>query len=661
MRLFVTALLAALALPALAHAQIPGYGDLARTTALTAADDYRIGKGYVDMMSWMWGEVEDPELTAWVEDVARRIVASSDRPDLVFNIRVVNDPTVNASALPGGFMIVNKGLVDALTQDQVAFVIAHEISHVQLRHFATTMNMTQAMEVMNSGLSSMEAGSKQAVGDAQAELAKTMTAYGRHLELESDLYGMLYALRAGFPADAGQGAMAAMRDVVGEVPAGMEEVSSHPKFSDRIEQLQKGLQTIVETHGLFDAGVSYARAGSYDACVTAFQQFLTLFPKSAAAWSNVGTCTLRSAVTNYDADPWHDDLPVYTRADVTVRAGADKAALARARDAFGKALAIDPNRDAALANLGVLARLEGELEAAEELLNKARELDPDYAGYMNNLGNVFASKKDWKKADGWYAKALKADPSATWAKANRAQLLVARGKGKQSIALWEELEGDPKFGGQAFDQLVALGKREEGQRPVQAEAEVEEETSLLTLLGALIGEGGGGEGEVLVGGGEDVDTFDPPDEPAEGVDTFDPPDEAVGAMEGAKGGDAAFGTLKLGDSLTAFKAVLGEPEFEDKQEDGYYQFAMWSEMGVSAVFLDDGATSVEVYAPNTAKTGQGIGVGSSEEQVLAAYGADPDVYGDRNSGYFTLRYDRRGTNFFLGASGAVESFAIWTF
>lgn len=649
MRPIVIALAAAAVLPLLsapAQAQIPGYGDLARTTALTAADDYRIGKGYVEMMSWMWGSVDDQELIGWVDEVARRIVANSDRPDLVFNIQVVNDPSINASALPGGFMIVNKGLLDALTPDQAAFVIAHEISHVQLRHFATTMNMTQAMEVMNAGLSSMEAGSKQAVGEAQEELAKTMTAYGRHLELEADLYGMLYAVRAGFPANSGVEAMGRMRDVVGEVPEFMAEMSSHPKFTDRIDELGKGLITIQETHGLFDAGVSYARAGTYDACVTAFQQFLTLFPKSSAAWSNMGTCYLQQAVAGFDEDPWHDDLPVYTKADVTVRAGVNKVALERARNAFAKALAIDPNRDAALGNLGVLARHDGDPKAAEELLTKALELDPKYAGYMNNLGNLHAAKGDWKKADQWYGKALKADKGAAYAKANRAMVLVKQGKAKKSAPLWEELESDPKFGAQAYEQLVALGLREAGKQP---EPEPEdgpgaEEVLLVALIEALEQ----AEAE-LEQPPEPVAVEPVPSEPSE-----------LGDM-GAKGADAKLGEMKLGGSPEEFKAVLGEPDFEDTQEDGYYAFLMWSQQGVSAVFIDEGATSIEVYAPCESKTGQGVGIGSTEAELEAAYGEPDEVYGDRNAGFFTLAYERRGTNFFIGQSGTVETFSIWTF
>ncbi len=639
----------AVLLPTTAFAQLGGYGELARTTALTAADDYRIGKGYMDMMGWMYGEVDDPELVAWVDEVTRRIVNNSDRPDLVFNIRVVDDPTVNAAALPGGFMIVNKGLVDALTKDEVAFVIAHEISHVQLRHFATSMNMSKAMEVLDTGLAAQAASDKDAALDPQVEMQKMMTTYARHLELESDLYGMLYALRAGFPVTAGVDAMARMRDVVGEVPEDMKEVSTHPTFSQRIAELGEGIKTIEETHGLFDAGVSYARAGEHEPCVSAFQQFLTLFPKSASAWSNTGTCYLKGALKGVTGDVWHDDLPIYTRADVTVRAGLDKAAVARARDAFSKALAIDPNRDAALANLAVLARHEGDFKGAAELLAKAMELDPKYAGYQNNLGNVHAAQGDWKKADKAWDKALKLDSSATYAKANKAMGLVQRGKGKQSVKLWQELESDPQHSQQAHDQLVALGVKDASSSPVvtkeEAAAETEE-TLLVALIEAL--EQAEAEGTMSGGGLGEAGVEPEPAEP-----------EVMPA--GAEGKDAQVGQIKLGQSPADFKAALGEPTFEDAQEDGYYVYATWTEHGVSAVFIDDGATSIEAYEPCTSKTGQGIGLGSTEEQVHAAYGPPDEQYGDRNSGFLALSYLTRGTAFFIDGDGGVTGFSISTY
>ena len=56
------------------QAQAPSLDELARTTALTAADDYRIGKGYMDMVGWMYGTVEDPAVIAEVEATRDQVV-----------------------------------------------------------------------------------------------------------------------------------------------------------------------------------------------------------------------------------------------------------------------------------------------------------------------------------------------------------------------------------------------------------------------------------------------------------------------------------------------------------------------------------------------------------------------------------------------------------
>jgi len=630
-------LLLLLLLASPAFAQVPGYGELARTTALSAADEHRLGKGYLDMMSWMYGTLDDPALVAGIEETTRRIVANSDKPDMVFNIVVLDDPTVNAAALPGGYLMVNKGLIDALTPDQVAFVIAHEISHVQLRHFAVTMNMTAALEVLEVARTSHASDAGADLQAQHMELARMTTSYSRHLELESDLYGMLYAVRAGFPKDSGTGAMEAMRAVVGEVPAFMADQSSHPTFGQRIEELTAGLETVMETHGQFDAGIAYARAGEYEPAIHAFQSYLTGFPKSAAGWSNLGTCYLRSAVQAHPDDPWHDDLPLYLRSDVVVR-GVDKVAAGRARDAFAKALAIDPNRDAALGNLGVLARLEGDPKAAAELLGKALELDPKYAGYHNNLGNVFASKGDLKTADKHWSKALRLDAKATYAKANQALAATQKGKKKEAIGLWRELEAVDKYRAQAATELAALG--ESPLAPPKVAPVEEEPLTLEALLASLSDEPVAAEPVGSVGSAE------PMPEPVEST--------------GATGKDRDLGAVKLGGTLAEFTAALGTPDYSDAQADGYYAFASWDAHGLSAVYLDDVATSVELFQPATSKTARGIGIGAKEEAVRNAYGEPTDVFGDRDMGFYSLTFASLGHSFFFDDRSQVLSISVWT-
>lgn len=639
-RLLALALGAALCAAATpAHAQFGGYDQLANTTALTAADDYRIGKGYFDMMKWLQGSVDDPELLAGVDSMLRRIVASSDKPAQTINFLVAPTPEINAAALPGGFLMINQGIIDAMPEDQLAFVLGHEVAHVQLRHFATTMNMTSAMEVLGLAEDGREADDR-AVAQAQTEaLGKMARSYARNLELEADLYGMLYAMRAGYPASSGVEAMKTMKRLVGETPPDMAEHANHPAFSDRIDQLEKGLATIEDTFGLFEAGVTFARQSEYDAAIASFEQFLALFPKSAAGWSNLGACYLKKAVASSD-DPWHDDVPVYLKADVTVRA-IDTMSLERARAALSKAIAIDPNRDAALAGLAVLARHEGDNEGAAKLLAKARELDPDYAGYLNNEGVLAASQGKWKDADKAFSKALKKDPSAHYVKVNQAVQAGKRKDKKGAIALWRDLEAVPQFAGRAAEELTKLG--ETPATPVATKAEREEEVGIIGALGGAADEGS------IFGG-----SYEPPPE-AQPVEIERPP-----APTPPSGKDAELGKVKLGQDREAVKAALGAPDVEEDMEDGYYAYLQWFELGLSATFVDDVASGFEIFEPSESKTGRGIGRRSTRDEIIAAYGEPEYSFEDKDWDIETIMYESVGVAFYLDGEKKVTSFSIWS-
>ncbi len=636
-RLTVAFVALSLLVSAPAAAQFDGYDELARTTALTAADDYRIGKGYFDMLKWLQGSLEDPEVLGPVDALVRRLVASSDRPNTNFNVMVVPTPDINAAALPGGFLMINKGIIDAMPEDQLAFVIGHEVAHVQLRHFATTMNMTHAMEVLGVAEGGVEGGDRGVVEDNTQVLEKMARSYARNLELEGDLYGMLYAMRAGYPAASGVEAMRTMKRLVGDTPPGMEHMTDHPSFADRIEQLEKGLSTIEETYGLFEAGVGFARGGEYDAAIPAFQQFLALFPKSAAAWSNLGACYLQKAKKSFPDDPWHDDIPVYLRADVTVRA-VDKMSLERARDAFSKAVAINGNKDAALANLAVLARLEGDFKGAEALLAKAMELDDKYAGYHNNAGILAAAQGKWKDADKAFAAARKLDGNALYVKVNQAVGLEQRGKKKDAIALWRELEGAPQFAARAGKALTALG---ESPTP-EAEKEPEEaETSLVAVLGSLEG-----DGSIFGGSYEEA-----PPEPA-AVERAPMPKPKAGK-------DGKLGEIAIGMTMDEVKAVLGKPDIEEIMEDGFYGYMQWFDVGMSAMFTDDAASGFEVFDPCATQTARKIARGATRDAVIKAYGEPEYSYEDPDWGLETLMYESRGVAFYLSAEKKVESLSIW--
>lgn len=152
--------------------------------------------------------VVDPGLTAYVQEVGKKLAAVSDRPNLPYEFVVLNNDVPNAWAMPGGKLAINRGLLVYLEDEaQLAAVLGHEIVHAAARHSAQqqTQNVLMGAGVLIAGVAIAEKKPEygvlgmgaMAVG-AQAWQAK----YGRSHELESDEVGMKYMAKAGYDAQA---------------------------------------------------------------------------------------------------------------------------------------------------------------------------------------------------------------------------------------------------------------------------------------------------------------------------------------------------------------------------------------------------------------------------------------------------------------------------
>src|SRR5262249_42976999 len=105
----------------------------------TPAQDVELGRKAAQEMRQQLPLLNDDEVTSYVEGVGRRLVtaipAEFQHSEFDYTFEVVNVREINASALPGGPMFVNRGMVEtARTEGEIAGVMAHEISHVVLRH-----------------------------------------------------------------------------------------------------------------------------------------------------------------------------------------------------------------------------------------------------------------------------------------------------------------------------------------------------------------------------------------------------------------------------------------------------------------------------------------------------------------------------------------------
>ncbi len=193
------------------------------------------------------GAYHDPRLEALLDETIAKLVAASERPDMTYNVIVLNSPSVNAFALPGGQLYITRGLI-ALANDtsELASVLAHEMSHVIAQHAA--MREDQARQaalidrVVNDVLSDPETGAL-ALAKSKIKLAS----FSRAQEFEADGIGVGIAARAGFdPFGAtrfltSMGRNAEMRTNPGQSridPRSPDFLSSHPATPERIKNAQ---------------------------------------------------------------------------------------------------------------------------------------------------------------------------------------------------------------------------------------------------------------------------------------------------------------------------------------------------------------------------------------------------------------------------------------
>jgi predicted Zn-dependent protease len=179
------------------------------------------------------GLYDDDELADYVEDVGHRLAAASERPYLPWSFKVLDDPGVNAFALPGGYVYVTRGILAELASEaELAAVLGHEIGHVTARHSVHAASQ-QILATIGVGVAAVVLDPDHAddwfdVGTLG--LAVLFLAHSRADERQADDLGLRYLMRAGYdPTQMPE--MFSMLEQVGEAEGGGRLpawLSTHP-------------------------------------------------------------------------------------------------------------------------------------------------------------------------------------------------------------------------------------------------------------------------------------------------------------------------------------------------------------------------------------------------------------------------------------------------
>jgi len=163
---------------------------------ISESQEIAMGRDYDKEVAASIGLYADSGLERYMQQFGTRLAATSERPNLPWTFRVVDDPVVNAFALPGGFIYVTRGILAHLNSEaELAGVVGHEIGHVTARHSASQMTRQQLAQLglAVGTIASPELG--RYAGVASQALGVLFLKYSRDNESQADELGLRYLRR----------------------------------------------------------------------------------------------------------------------------------------------------------------------------------------------------------------------------------------------------------------------------------------------------------------------------------------------------------------------------------------------------------------------------------------------------------------------------------
>ncbi len=189
-----------------ANTNLPDLGDES-IAVISPAQERKLGEDLMRQSRRTLAFMNDPEISEYIQSLGQRLVAHSDNPQKDFRFFVINNPTINAFAVPGGFIGVHTGLILAAQNEaELASVLAHETAHITQRHIPRLIAESQrttlpAMAAILAGIllaSSGHQGGEAAIALTSAAVAQKGINYTRAFEEEADRIGMQILAHAGF-------------------------------------------------------------------------------------------------------------------------------------------------------------------------------------------------------------------------------------------------------------------------------------------------------------------------------------------------------------------------------------------------------------------------------------------------------------------------------
>lgn len=283
---------------------------------LSKSEEARFGRAIMGQIRVSGQVVDDPLVTEYINEIGHQIASQSNEGGHEFEFFVVDDQRINAFALPGGYIGVHSGLLEATrNEDELAGVLAHEVAHVTQRHIARSIHASQRQSLLTTAImlgalvAGVAGGSPDAlqagIAVAQGTAIQQQINFTRSNEHEADRIGISALSDAGYDPFG----MASFFEVMSrQQPATMEMrapefLRTHPVTTTRIAEARTRAQAYPRIHSDNSTNYGIARA----------RMIVAKFDTAAAA------------VVYYEKTPYEKQTNVdrYGRAFAYQRAGRD--------------------------------------------------------------------------------------------------------------------------------------------------------------------------------------------------------------------------------------------------------------------------------------------------------------------------------------------------
>lgn len=206
---------------------------------VSESQEIQMGQQYDKEVIASIGLYPDPAWQTYVQTLGSKLAATSERPKLPWTFRVVDDPAVNAFALPGGFIYVTRGILAHMTSEaQLAAVVGHEIGHVTARHTAAQISKQQ-LAGLGLAIGSIASPTiERYAGIAGQALSLMFLKFSRDNENQADELGVRYSSRANYDVRE----MANVMRLLDRLSSGSggrlpEWLATHPNPGNRLEHI----------------------------------------------------------------------------------------------------------------------------------------------------------------------------------------------------------------------------------------------------------------------------------------------------------------------------------------------------------------------------------------------------------------------------------------